>query len=80
MDVRTGEIVNLADRNNVERFLADTGFKRIEQALDTGRLVRMKQDPTLEQMLRKPPRIKTGEKCGCGSGKLFRNCSMEITG
>lgn len=36
----------------------------------------MKIQPTKQQMLRNPPRVRRNEPCPCGSGKKFKKCHM----
>jgi len=74
MDTSTGNIVMLDDAADVKRYLEGIPQRTIEEALDVGRLVPMKEPPTPRQMNRQPPLVKGWERCPCGSGKLFKNC------
>lgn len=72
MDIRTGEILSLAD---VKKILNDNAA--LAQFLKL-----MVLSPTAKQLARKPPtvgglgRVGRNEPCPCGSGKKFKKCCL----
>jgi uncharacterized protein YecA (UPF0149 family) len=64
MDMRNGNIMSCEEAELLNKELGQLVAKK------------MKLDPTLEQMARKPPRVGRNDYCPCGSGKKFKKCCL----
>jgi preprotein translocase subunit SecA len=73
--IKTPEEVK-AEKERWQKILGDhPEWKEFERP--GGHLTPMEVAPTVQQLLRNPPRVGRNELCPCGSGKKYKYCHGE---